>query len=119
LNEVNSINQSRWRVGVEFRDAGWYNEEVLDLLRSVNASLVLQDIPKPVAPIVSTSDEFIYVRFHGPTGNYRGSYPGYFLKEYATYILEWLAEGKKVYVYFNNTAGDAFLNLRTLQEYLT
>ena len=33
--------------------------------------------------------------------------------EYATYINEWIEEGKIVYVYFNNTMGDAFKNLKT------
>ena len=31
---------------------------------------------------------------------------------------ELIEEGKKVYVYFNNTAGDAFQNLMTLNKHL-
>lgn len=38
--------------------------------------------------------------------------------EYATYINEWIEEGKIVYVYFNNTMGDAFKNLKTLNSLL-
>ena len=60
--------------------------------------------------------DFIYVRFHGPTGNYRGSYSDDVLSEYAGYIMDWVDEGKIVYVYFNNTAGDAFNNLQTLNN---
>jgi uncharacterized protein YecE (DUF72 family) len=38
--------------------------------------------------------------------------------EYTEYITEWLREGKTVYVYFNNTAGDAFANLQTLNNFM-
>jgi hypothetical protein len=35
------------------------------------------------------------------------------------YIKDWLGEGKIVYAYFNNTAGDAFNNAITLRGFLT
>ena len=60
----------------------------------------------------------IYVRFHGPQGDYRGTYDEAFLHEYAAYIYEWLVEGKSVFVYFNNTMGKAFDNLKKLNEYV-
>jgi uncharacterized protein YecE (DUF72 family) len=119
LEDLSAANKdARWNIAVEFRDPGWYSDEVLDTLKSANASLVIQDIPKSASPFVTTSEKFVYVRFHGPTGNYRGSYSDDFLQEYASYIHEWLNEGKFVYVYFNNTAGSAFENLRTLQTFL-
>ena len=61
----------------------------------------------------------MYLRFHGPTGNYRESYSEDFLNEYATYISAWIEEGKEVYVYFNNTMGDAFNNLKTINGLLS
>ena len=61
---------------------------------------------------------FIYIRLHGPTGNYRDSYSPEHLNEYAAYIKEWMKEGKEVYVYFNNTMGDAFNNLKSLNSLL-
>lgn len=118
---LNSIKQcdpdNLWKVAVEFRNISWYIEEVYELLAGYNAALVLQDISKSATPFIHTSD-FVYVRFHGPTGNYRGSYTDSFLLEYAEYIKEWLSEGKSVYVYFNNTAGDAFNNLATLNSFI-
>jgi uncharacterized protein YecE (DUF72 family) len=101
---------------VEFRNKGWYNDDVYHLLETYNAALVIHDIPKSTTPIIHTSPDFFYVRFHGPTGNYRGSYTDAFLLEYAEYINEWLAEGRIGFVYFNNTAGDAFQNLVTFQR---
>jgi uncharacterized protein YecE (DUF72 family) len=65
------------------------------------------------------STETVYLRFHGPTGNYRGSYDLTFLKNWSAHIDEWLKSGKTVYVYFNNTMGDAFKNLQTLNKYLS
>lgn len=110
--------ESHWKVAVEFRFKGWYNQDVFDLLENYAATLVLQDLPASTSPMNQVSSDIIYVRFHGPTGNYRGSYSEAFLHEYAGYITEWLSDGKKVYVYFNNTAGDAFNNCRTLARLL-
>ncbi|MDO3644040.1 DUF72 domain-containing protein [Mucilaginibacter sp. L3T2-6] len=107
-----------WRIAVEFRHRSWYTEDVYDLLRRFNAGLVLQDMPKSATPQISTSDDFVYLRFHGPSGNYRGSYSDELLNEYVCYIREWQDEGKDVFVYFNNTAGDALNNLLTLKQYL-
>jgi uncharacterized protein YecE (DUF72 family) len=110
--------EGMWPVAVEFRNRGWYIPEVYDLLESHKASLVIHDIPRSATPLNSVSSDVIYARFHGPTGNYRGSYTDAFLQEYAEYIHEWLSDGKTVYAYFNNTAGDAFNNLRTLKNLL-
>ncbi len=105
-----------WKIAVEFRNKSWYMQEVYDLLQHYSAGLVLQDIPKSITPLMDHSSDFIYIRFHGPTGNYRDSYSEPFLTEYATYINEWLREGRTVYTYFNNTMGDAFKNLQTLNQ---
>lgn len=114
---VHNINQG-WNIAVEFRNKSWYQPEVYDLLENYKAALVVQDIPKSLTPMVDHSSDFMYIRFHGPTGNYRDSYADDFLLEYATYVREWLEEGKTVYVYFNNTMGDAFKNLETFNNFI-
>ena len=116
LQGKNSGN--KWHIAVEFRHRSWYTDEVYNLLRRFNAGLVLQDMPKSTTPQILTSDDFVYVRFHGPSGDYRGSYGDELLNEYACYIRDWQNESKDVYVYFNNTAGDALNNLLTLKQYL-
>lgn len=105
-----------WKIAVEFRNKSWYSDESYELLQLYNAALVIQDIPKSITPLIDHLSDFIYVRFHGPSGNYRDSYSEQFLSEYATYIKEWLEEGKTVYTYFNNTMGDAFKNLQALNQ---
>ena len=107
-----------WKIAVEFRNRSWYQSETYDLLESYNAGVVIQDIPKSVTPQIDHLSDFIYVRFHGPTGNYKDSYAAHFLEEYSTYLQEWLSEGKIVYTYFNNTAGDAFNNLQSLNKFI-
>lgn len=107
-----------WKIAVEFRNKSWYQQNVYELLDLYNVSVVIHDIPKSATPSLNQKADFIYLRFHGPSGNYRGSYPEYFLNEYATYIHEWIEEGKTVYAYFNNTMGDAFINLKSLNEFL-
>lgn len=107
-----------WNIAVEFRNNSWYNERTYDLLKFYKAALVIQDIPKSATPMVAHESDFIYVRFHGPTGNYRDTYTEDFLSEYATYVQEWLKEGKQVYMYFNNTMGEAFGNLTTINTFL-
>jgi uncharacterized protein YecE (DUF72 family) len=111
-----SDKDGHWQIAVEFRDASWYTEELYDLLHEYGATLVLQDIPKSATPFSAVRSNVVYARFHGPTGNYRGSYTTAFLGEFAEYIREWLQDGKTVYLYFNNTAGDAFNNLTTLNK---
>ena len=63
----------------------------------------------------SGNANFIYMRFHGPTGNYRDSYSDRTLNERAEMIKELLRSGKDVYAYFNNTAGNAFENAKYLR----
>ena len=119
-NLLSSINESDptqdWKVAVEFRNTSWYHEDVYDLLNFYKATMVVQDIPKSATPLLDQNFNFLYYRFHGPTGNYRDSYSEDFLKEYKTLITEWIDEGKTVYAYFNNTMGDAFNNLTTLKS---
>jgi uncharacterized protein YecE (DUF72 family) len=107
-----------WPAAVEFRHNSWYTDSTYELLNSFDAAMVIQDMPKSATPIELTSDGLVYLRFHGPSGNYKGSYNDSFLYEYAMYIDEWLGEGKTVYCYFNNTAGAALENLNFLRRCL-
>jgi uncharacterized protein YecE (DUF72 family) len=103
-----------WRIAVEFRDNSWYNRAVYRMLQSFGAGMVEQDMPKSATPQVAVAEEFRYLRFHGPDGTYRGSYDAAFLSRHAGRIAAWVKEGREVYVYFNNTMGDALGNLTSL-----
>jgi uncharacterized protein YecE (DUF72 family) len=116
LQSYNADNA--WKIAIEFRNHSWYNETVYRLLEKFNVCMVTHDIPASAPPADEYESDIVYLRFHGPGGKYRGSYEDDFLHEYAGYINYWQKEGKSVYVYFNNTMGDAIKNVMKLNEYL-
>lgn len=118
LAHVASYNTQQLDIAVEFRNRSWYTADTYRLLDEHKACMVRHDMPKSVTPMTSLGTDNMYLRFHGPTGNYRGSYAAPVLADYASLICEWLKEGKTVYAYFNNTMGEAFENLKTLNQYV-
>ncbi len=109
-------NAEGWNIAVEFRHLSWYHTQVDRMLQSYGAGMVKHDRPPAVTPPVEVSEKFVYLRLHGPEERYRGSYEETVLEEYAKQIMNWLKEGKEVYIYFNNTMGDAYNNLQTLNS---
>ncbi len=116
LREVDTTQ--RWPVAVEFRHRSWYQDNTYTLLDEFSASMVIHDMPASAAPLQLMEAGHAYFRFHGPNGGYHGSYEDDYLSEYAGYIRETLEDEKTVYVYFNNTAGNALGNLNTLLNYV-
>ena len=108
-------NQQDWKLAVEFRNRTWYTPEIERLLTQFQTTRVLHDMP--ASKITETPGDlpFIYLRFHGPAGDYKGGYGEATLKEYAGMIKKWQKTHKEVYVYFNNTIGDAIRDLETLR----
>jgi uncharacterized protein YecE (DUF72 family) len=70
----------------------WYKEDVYELLKTYHASIVLRHI-KINPPFLGSEEDFVYVRFHGPAGDYHATVN--LLFEYAGYINDWIAEGKR------------------------
>lgn len=120
LHTIQTCDTSNgWKIAIEFRDSSWYSEDTYHLVETYGGTVVVHDKPKGRSPHLPLNSDVIYVRFHGPKGDYRGSYDDDFLHEYASYFRDWLGEGKSVFVYFNNTMGSAFDNLKTLNGYLS
>jgi uncharacterized protein YecE (DUF72 family) len=103
-----------WKIAVEFRNVSWHTSGVYRLLQRFGAAMVEHDLPASRTPPVEVSDSFRYIRFHGPEGGYRGSYDDEVLEDCADRVARSVAEGKEVYVYFNNTLGSALHNLHKL-----
>ncbi|MDP9048523.1 MAG: DUF72 domain-containing protein [Bacteroidota bacterium] len=116
VNQAHAANE--WKIVIEFRNRSWYEEEVYDMLAQHHTGVVLHDMPSSAVTLLETSVDYVYLRFHGPNGGYRGSYADDFLYEYAQCIKDWRGDGKEVYVYFNNTMGEAVKNLMTLNKYI-
>jgi uncharacterized protein YecE (DUF72 family) len=106
------------RSALELRHASWYGDACLDVLRQYRVSLVLADWPTCIVEGPPTAD-LVFVRHHGPRNLYASNYPDAFLRREAGRICTWMAEGKSVYVYFNNDAyGYAVRNALRLKEIL-
>nr|WP_295922931.1 DUF72 domain-containing protein [uncultured Dyadobacter sp.] len=118
LSVLHVYNNDKWPVAVEFRATAWYSERTYALLNAYGAAMVYHDKSGSVSPQPDLDAGHIYLRFHGPDGNYKGSYDPGLLYEYAGYVSGWLDAGKAVYVYFNNTMGAALDNLRTLKKFV-
>lgn len=108
-----------WKLCVEFRDRSWYRDETYRQLEGADAALVIHDMRKSKTPLLDPWTSHVYYRFHGPKGDYRGTYELDDLQDYAGQMGEQLDAGKTVYAYFNNTIGTAVFDALTLQELVT
>lgn len=106
------------RIAIEIRHPSWLCDECYQLLRHHHAALAFADLPDcPVAGPVTAN--FIYLRRHGPGTPYSAGYPTKAIREDATRIQSWLAEGRDVHLYFNNDAeGHAVRDARKLRARL-
>jgi len=106
------------RVTLEVRHASWLTPSTFERLARANVALCLHDWRVcPVAGPVTA--DFVYVRRHGTTHKYGGSYSDALLRGDARAIRRWLADGRDVYVYFNNDGGGAAVrNALRLHELL-
>jgi uncharacterized protein YecE (DUF72 family) len=89
------------RHSLEVRNPAWYVPEVFDRLRAHDVALCLHDKAGSESPRLSTAS-FVYVRFHGPTGLYRGAYERAALGDWADWLNTCRRRGTPVYAYFNN-----------------
>lgn len=86
---------------LEVRDASWFDDAVFDLLRQHDVALCLSDHQDAPTPWHVTA-RHVYIRAHGPSGDYRENYPDQVLEHWADHILTWRRQMRTVYVYFDN-----------------
>lgn len=86
---------------VEFRHPSWYVPDTFALLEQYGVALCLHDkLGSAIAePVLGPC---FYVRFHGTSGHYRGSYDERTLERWAARLVEQATDGRRVYAYFNN-----------------
>jgi uncharacterized protein YecE (DUF72 family) len=85
----------------EFRDTSWFDGRVYKVLRKYGVAFCIYHMHDRESPLMATGP-VVYLRFHGTKGLYAGAY-GSKLQPWAKRIKGWLAEGRDVYAYFNNT----------------
>jgi uncharacterized protein YecE (DUF72 family) len=104
---------------MEFRDPSWYSDDVMRMLERHHVALCLHDM-RGSATGRQRVGPFVYVRFHGASGTYSGSYPDERLHDWAVWLVEQRRTGAPVYAYFNNDVGGHAprnaLTLRRLME---
>ncbi len=101
----------------EFRNAGWWNEDVFKQLSKYNLSfsgISIKNLPEEIIANTST----IYYRFHGLKKLYFSQYSKKYIHVFADELKQ-KANNKTAYIYFNNTATIAAINnARQLETYL-
>jgi len=89
------------RCAFELRHKSWFARDTYLLLAEHERAFVVHDYNKKGTPLVETAP-FVYLRLHGPSGRYRGSYDAFALFQWAMQTHEWLDRGFEVVTYFNN-----------------
>lgn len=94
--------QPQARIAIEFRHESWLATDVYRILDRHDVALCLHDMPAR-GPVNQPNDTpLIYIRRHGPKGDYHDSYGKRKLNADAKRIAHWLDENRHVYIYFNN-----------------
>ena len=101
----------------EFRHKSWYENKCFSLLDDFKAGFCIHDLEGSASPRIITGN-VIYMRFHGTTGRYAGSYSKKILADWA----RWIRKNKKAracFAYFNNDSNAyAVKNAKTLRKLL-
>ena len=98
----------------EFRHDSWYEDETFDLMDRLGVGFCVHDLAGKESPKVITGD-VVYVRFHGTTGRYSGSYSKAQLHSWAKWLKDQAKQARVIYAYFNNdVSGHAVNNAKTL-----
>ena len=110
-------NYSHYRIAVEIRNKSWINESFFDLLSQYGVAFVIADSGNRYPYYEAVTADFVYLRFHGREQLYASDYSESDLKLFAEKIINWLYEGKEVWVFFNNDYhGFAIKNAERLRE---
>jgi uncharacterized protein YecE (DUF72 family) len=91
----------RGRYVFEFRDASWYENDIIDVLREHDVALCISDHHDAPAPW-EIAARHVYLRPHGPGGRYQGSYDDTTLRTWARRMRRWQREGRDVFCFFDN-----------------
>lgn len=101
---------------VEFREPSWYEPGIRALMDRRGVALCVHDMPGS-ATDRDPAGPFVYVRFHGASVKYGGSYGDESLRRWARWLNDRRDGGRDVYAYFNNdVGGHAPRNATTLRR---
>lgn len=93
-----------YRHALEVRHPSYFHNEFYDILRRHNCAFVISDTAGKFAYAEEVTADFVYVRLHGSTSLYTSDYTDAELAYWASLSRGWMADGRDVYVYFDNDA---------------
>ncbi len=93
-----------FRHAIEFRHPSWYADDVFALLEAHGVAFCISDHHDAPSPWVETAP-LVYLRGHGPAGDYRGAYPEPTLADWAQRTRAARDAGREVHAYFDNDIG--------------
>ena len=98
-----SIDANRkLRHAIEIRHPSFMNGDFVSLLEEHGVGLVVADTAGKWPRMFHVTSDFVYVRLHGDVKMYTSGYSSRALAGWARRIRAWDAEGRDVYVYFDN-----------------
>ena len=107
------------RCAFELRHRSWFERDAYMLLAHHERAFVVHDYNRKGTPIVETAP-FVYLRLHGPSGRYRGSYDVETMFQWAMQTRDWLDRGFEVWTFFNNDErGKSTFNVPLYRELAT
>lgn len=117
VHEFRHLSGNSWRIAVEFREDSWLVPATYELLDRIEVALCIHDMHGKAATEQVNATPFVYIRRHGSSHQlYAGSYSPEAIQRDAERIRGWMAEGRDVYVYYNNDiGGHAFHNALDLR----
>jgi uncharacterized protein YecE (DUF72 family) len=92
------------RNAMEVRHPSFRAPEAVACLAEHEVALVAADSPGMWPYLEETTSDFMYVRLHGHTELYASGYSAASLDRWAEKVRGWTADGRDVYVYFDNDA---------------
>jgi uncharacterized protein YecE (DUF72 family) len=102
---------------IEFRDAGWWSDNVFNRLKKEKLIFCGIDYPGLPNDLIITN-QLVYYRFHGRPRLYYSAYKKNDLKIIADSVLA-NKNVTKAYIFFNNTATHAAIkNANSLKKYI-
>ena len=116
-NFLDALPKGR-RYAFEFRDDSWHVDGIYRLLEEARTGFCIHDHRDAPSPERVTAAS-VYVRFHGPTGEYAGKDTREHFRDWAGRIVRWEEAGTDVYAYYNNDLrGYAIENAQERRPYL-
>lgn len=100
------VSARGYQIAFECRNETWLNGDLFALLQKHDGAVVVGDW-RTCKTTPTYNAPFLYVRRHGPKGQYKDRYKLSQLHELAEQIVEFAAKRKPSYVFFNNDGGAA------------